>query len=183
MESVNSTERFYLVVWPHMATVLRTAAYLTSHAADAEDLAQETMLKAFRALDRLRPGTNTKAWLLTILRNAHIDSFRARNRKEVETSIEQMEYEPADPIPWETTQEPDIWKNPEAVLNKLSDRDIIVALRELPKEIRWTLLLSDVEGMGESDAAAVLDVPVGTIKSRLHRGRQMLRESLTSSFA
>ena len=176
MANFGNSERFYEVVWPHMATVLRTATYLTACSADADDLAQETMLKAFKSLDRLQPNTNTKAWLLTILRHSHIDSFRARSRNE--TSIEQIEYEPAAPVHSESCEEDVSWKDPEAVLNELSDQHIVDALHELPKEIRWTLLLSDIEGLEEADAAAVLGVPLGTIKSRLHRGRQMLRQSL-----
>lgn len=177
MKNLTDDTRFYDVVWPLMATVLRAATYLTECSADADDLAQETMLKAFKALDRLQPGSNVKAWLLAILRNAHVDGFRARGQKE--TSLEQLEYEPAEPTPWEPRQDIDIWRNPESVLNELSDQTIIDALRRLPKEIRWTLLLSDIEGLEEADAAAILAVPVGTIKSRLHRGRKILRQLLT----
>ena len=106
MASVCKNERFYEVVWPLMAVVLRMANYLSLCTADAEDLAQETMLKAFKSLDHLQSGSNTKAWLLTILRNTHIDRCRARAGKEL--SLEQLEYEPAEPIPWEPREQADV---------------------------------------------------------------------------
>jgi len=159
-----------------MAMVLRAATYLTACSADADDLAQETMLKAFKALDRLDAASSVKAWLLTILRHAHVDRLRARGRQE--TSLEQLEIDPADPASTQSEEDHDVWTDPEAILNRLSDQTIIHALRELPKEIRWTLLLSDIEGLEEDDTAAILDVPAGTIKSRLYRGRRMLRQVL-----
>ena len=135
-----ATQRFYDLAWPHLAAVLRTARVLTGNSADAEDLAQETMLKAFRSIDRFREGTDARAWLMTILRRTRIDRLRASSSS--------------------------------------AGTIVIDALRGLPEEIRWTLLLVDVEGMDHAEAAEILRVPVGTIKSRTHRGRAMLREAL-----
>lgn len=176
MASKNDPERFYQIVWPHMATVLRTAEFLTHSFADAEDLAQETMVKAFKAMDTLRDGQRAKGWLLAILRNARIDHARSEPKGEV--SLDQLGFDSADR---EVTLQPNhVFRSndPEQVLNSFEDRRIIEAIKQLPKEIRWTLLLVDVEGLDHSEASQVLEVPVGTVKSRLHRGRAMLRADL-----
>jgi RNA polymerase sigma-70 factor (ECF subfamily) len=175
LKTSDATTRFQADIWPHADAVLRTALYLVHSPADAEDLAQETMLKAFASLDRLREGTNPKAWLMTILRNTRIDRLRAAKSRPDTVSLDEMPFEPADA----PTASSERWDRPEEILDRISDERLIEALRDLPEEIRWTLLLVDVEGMDHKEAAAVLDVPVGTIKSRAHRGRAMLKESLT----
>ena len=174
--ATQATERFYGLVWPHLATVLRTAKFLLRDDSEAEDLAQETMLKAFRFLDGLQDGTDPKAWLLTILRNTRIDRIRATASERANVSLEQLEVEPV--VVGDEADSGEEWEHPEDVLNSFSDHQVIGALRMLPEEIRWTLLLVDVEGMDHREAASVLDVPVGTVKSRAHRGRAMLREAL-----
>jgi RNA polymerase sigma-70 factor (ECF subfamily) len=160
--------------------VLRTALILCGgNAAEADDLTQDTMLKAYRAIDRFEPGTDARAWLLAILRNARVDRIRAAAAaRGAEVSLSGMAQEPADP-PQTQELDPEIAaQNPQAVLEQLSDRELIDALQSLPEEIRWTLLLVDVQGMDHADAAAALGVPVGTVKSRAHRGRAMLRTAL-----
>jgi RNA polymerase sigma-70 factor (ECF subfamily) len=169
------TQRFYSEIWPHAATVLRTAQFLCRDTAEADDLAQEVMLKGFRHLDQLQPGSDVKAWLMTILRNTRVDRLRSAAAHNRDVSLDQLAGEPEaveGPV-----QEP--WGEPEAVLEEFSDRQVIAGLKELPEEIRWTLLLVDVEGMDQAEAAEILKVPVGTIKSRAHRGRAMLRGALT----
>ena len=173
MSSADRTDRFYAELWPHRAVVLRAARFLTHHDADADDLAQEAMLKGFDALDSLSPGSNGKAWLLTILRHAHIDRVRARRE---EVSLDAMDADlPAEPS---GAEDADAWGDPARTFAEFSDPQLIHALKSLPAEIRWTLLLVDVEGLDDADAAGVLKVPTGTIKSRLHRGRRMLRDAL-----
>ena len=164
------TERFYAELWPHRAVVFRTARILTHSDADADDLAQETMLKAFRAIDQLAPRSNPKAWLMTILRNTHVDRLRAQHPAELTLDDNVVAGSEADPPP--------DWGDAEQVLASFTDEQIIAALRTLPADIRWTLLLADVQGMDDAEASQVLGVPEGTIKSRLHRGRRMLRNSL-----
>lgn len=174
--SVNeATKRFYELVWPNRALVLRMAHILLSSEAEAEDLAQETMIKAFRFIERFKDGTDIKAWLVTILRNARIDLIRSKQSSGGIVSLEQLDVEPAE---HRTKGENDSWEKPEDVLEAISDQQIIAALKQLPEEIRWTLLLVDVEAMDHADAARILDVPVGTVKSRTHRGRAMLRTAL-----
>lgn len=177
MNSKNAEQRFRDVVWPHLATVLRVAQILTNRTQDAEDLAQETMLKAFRALDSFQDGSDAKAWLLTILRNTRIDRLRASQVSHGQLSLDAAEIDPVAPPPpdapeWERSDDP------QEILQGFSDRQVIEALQSLPEEIRWTLLLVDVEQVDQKEAAGVLGVPVGTVKSRAHRGRAMLREAL-----
>lgn len=177
MDPDEATSRFYRQVWPHLATVLRTARFLVSNTAEAEDIAQETMMKAFKSLDSFRDGTDMKAWLMTILRNTRIDHLRAAASSARDVSLDQLPAEPPAPSQDASSDEP-AWDNPEQVLQAFADQQIINALRQLPEEIRWTLLLVDVEALDHKDAAKILGVPVGTIKSRTHRGRAMLRQVL-----
>jgi RNA polymerase sigma-70 factor (ECF subfamily) len=168
--------RFREVVWPHLPAVLRAALVLTAgNSAEAEDLAQETLLKAFRSLDCLTNDAGVRAWLLTILRNTRIDRLRAAKASARDVSLEEIGGEveaPAEAVAATNVE------NPEAMLQEFSDRQVIEALAKLPEEIRWTLLLVDVNRMDHRDAAEVMAVPVGTVKSRAHRGRMMLRDVL-----
>jgi RNA polymerase sigma-70 factor (ECF subfamily) len=181
LQDADKSKRFYEVIWPHAAAVLRTARVLAGRLADAEDLAQETLLKAFKSLDLLREGSDAKAWLMAILRNARIDRARAESHSARDVSLEQMGGEVEDRSTQVEVDGADgrrCWEDPEQVLQSFGDEQMIAALRGLPDDIRWTLLLVDVEGINHADAAEVLQVPEGTIKSRVHRGRAMLRQAL-----
>lgn len=167
-----ATRRFYELVWPQRAAVLRLAQVLTGNAAEAEDLAQETLLKAFTGIGRF-DGANVRAWLTRILRNARIDRLRSVGQAAKLVSLDEIELDVED-----GRQELEQWSNPQEILNAFSDQEMIRALQGLPEEIRWTLLLVDVEGLDQAEAAELLEVPVGTIKSRAHRGRGMLRQAL-----
>ncbi|MHB1155838.1 MAG: sigma-70 family RNA polymerase sigma factor [Phycisphaerales bacterium] len=171
----NAMERFERLAWPMLPMVLRTARFLTHRDDQAEDLAQETMLKAMRAMDRFTDGSDMKAWLMTILRRTHIDQLRASRRHGGEQPLTMDVEADADR---DVGRFDDQWDEPEELMNRLDDATVIEAMRRLPDEIRWTLLLVDVERMDHAEAATVLDVPVGTIKSRAHRGRAMLRDRL-----
>ena len=175
MDQDQVTKRFYALVWPHRTDVLRVAQFLCRDHSVADDLAQETLLKAFRGLSDVdATGKDLKPWLLAILRNTWKDRLRASR---TDVSIEALTTEPAvDPAVDAECIE--FWKDPEMLVEAFSDQQIIDALKTLPEEIRWTLLLVDVEGVGVQEAADILQVPGGTIKSRAHRGRAMLRESL-----
>lgn len=177
MDQEQQTRRFYQLVWPFRADVLRVAQFLSRNRATAEDLTQETLLKAFRGIDRLKAGPGVRAWLMQILRNTWLDRVRSTAARPSEVSLNEgfADIEARD------TSAPDAmetWSDPKAVLEAFSDDQVIDALQELPEEIRWTLLLVDVEGLSLQEAAEVLNVPTGTIKSRGHRGRRMLREKL-----
>ena len=173
MDREQATRRFYDLVWPYRADVLRLAQFLGRNRAAADDLAQETLLKAFRGIDRLQAGPHVKAWLLLILRNTwrdHVRATAARPQVSLEELSSELEASDAD--------EPQTGGDPQAILQSFSDQQVIDALQALPEEIRWTLLLVDVEGLTLQDAAEMLGVPVGTVKSRSHRGRRMLRDLL-----
>jgi RNA polymerase sigma-70 factor (ECF subfamily) len=177
--TATQAEKARRIVWPLLPVLLRTARYLTGSDQQAEDLAQETVLKAMGSIDRFQENTNAKAWLLTILRRIHIDSVRATSRRVKAVSMDGDDCPelaaPADPAGGVHDQQ---WTEPEAILEGFEDAEVIRALKGLPRDVRWTLLLVDVEGLDHQDAAEVLEVPEGTIKSRAFRGRGMLRDRL-----
>lgn len=169
------TNRFNTLVWPHAAAVLRVANLLVHDGPAADDLVQETLLKAFRSLDGLRDESKVRPWLMSILRHSHTDWMRCRCAHAM--SLERIGFEVVAKSK-SGILDPGSYPSPDALMDRFGDREIITALREAPKDIRWTLLLVDVEGLQEDEASEALSVPVGTIKSRLFRGRRMLRESL-----
>jgi RNA polymerase sigma-70 factor (ECF subfamily) len=171
-------KQFYALVWPYRSDVLRTARMLTRHHAEADDLAQETLLKAFAAIDSFREGTDMRAWLMRILRNVRIDKLRSKTREAANVSLDAAEIDPPAGEEPGAVDDEEAWHEPQRVLEAFSDHQIIAALRDLPEEIRFTLLLVDVQQLDHADAASILEVPVGTIKSRAHRGRAMLRARL-----
>jgi RNA polymerase sigma-70 factor (ECF subfamily) len=158
--------------------VLRAALFQTGNRAEAEDLAQETFLKAFRAMDSFRAEIGAKAWLLAILRNTRIDRLRTAAGSARHISLDELVSEPVVPDSFEESDSDAAWRSPEEALEAFSDENVIGALQNISEELRWTLLLVDVEGMDHSEASKILDVPVGTIKSRVHRGRALLRIAL-----
>lgn len=173
-------DRFKALTWPHVDALLRTARYLARNQPDAEDLVQETMLKAMRSIETFQQGTDAKAWLMAILRNTHIDRLRAQKRRGPAVSVEAAAIEPAAPDDAAPFEAEPAWDgvNPDALLSRIDDAALAEALTRLPDEMRWTLLLVDVEQLDHRAAAEVLGVAEGTIKSRASRGRAMLREQL-----
>lgn len=171
-------DRFMRLAWPQRVVLLRTARYLTRRDDEAEELVQETLIKAMNAIDTFKEGTDIKAWLMTILRRTQIDRIRAAGRRPDAVSLDAQPSSDmiGDDAPAGIHDEQ--WDEPEQLLQRFEDQAIIDALKTLPDAIRWTLLLVDIEQMEMADAAGVLDVPIGTIKSRAHRGRGMLRDRL-----
>ncbi len=173
-------KRFKRLAWPHLAFLLRTARYLARHEQEAEDVVQETMLKAMKAIDSFQEGTNVKAWLMTILRRTFIDRLRANRSRQHEVRLDSCDQVEGREEAATSGELDDRWDNPEKILDQFEDKDMIEALQTLPDEIRWTLLLVDIEQLDYAGAARVLEIPVGTVKSRAHRGRGMLRDRLFS---
>lgn len=167
-------DRFRAEAWPLLPALLRVARLLTRDAHEAEDLVQETMVRAFRHLGTFESGTNMKAWLMTILRRTQIDLYRREARRLSTGSLDAMAEDPAaDPVASD-----EAWREPDELLDRFDDEAIEEALCSLPDEMRWTLLLVDVEQMSVSEAAEALGVAPGTIKSRASRARARLRDAL-----
>lgn len=170
-------ERFYREVWPEAAMLMRTAISMTHNAAEAEDLVQDTLLKAFSALDQLRPGSHPKAWLLTMLRRTWIDRWRNRTRRPDGEAVG-LDHAPEPETTEDVGRHDADWADPDALMQRFGDQEVIDALQLLPEGNRWALLLVDVQSLTIDEAAEVLEVAPGTVKSRLHRGRAMLRDRL-----
>lgn len=177
--NVSSTDemkqRFSDDVLPLLGPLLRVAQLLTHNNHAAEDLVQESIMRAYRHIQTFEQGTNLKAWLMTILRRTHIDLYRRDKRSVATDPLDAMDHEPPAPT---VASDDGAWTNPNELLSRFDDDAIADALRELPEAMRWTLLLVDVEQMSMTEAAAVLDVAEGTIKSRASRARAALRSAL-----
>ena len=155
----------------HLDAVYRTALRLSGNPTEAEDLAQETMLKAFRSWQQYRPGTNAKAWLLTILRNTFVNQYR--REKLWPATVDVTDIEPF--TVFRDVQDAD----PERTFfDRLVDGDVLRAIDQLPEDFREVLVLSDVEGLTYAEIADAVGTPVGTVKSRLFRARQILQRQL-----
>jgi|SRR5581483_6400581 len=156
-------------------SLYRTALRLTRDPADAEDLVQDTYLKAFRAADRFQPGTNLRAWLFTILHNTARNRARDRAREAVTVDTDTAERAADDPA--HTSREPS--DTPESLLIRDTlDPDLQAAVDSLPDAFREAVWLRDVEEFSYAEIAAMLEIPAGTVMSRISRGRRMLYDAL-----
>jgi RNA polymerase sigma-70 factor (ECF subfamily) len=152
--------------------VYRVARGLVSSKEEAEDLMQDTYARAFRSWRSFTPGTNLRAWLLRILTNLNIDRGRRVQRSPDLQSLEERDYYLYDRL--EATGNSD----EERVIERLSQDDIVEALAEVPHDFRDVVVLVDIGDFSYADAAQILDIPVGTVMSRLHRGRRILKKEL-----
>ena len=155
----------------HLDVLYRVALRLTGNPSDADDLVQETMLKAYRSWDQYQQGTNAKAWLLTILRHAFINEYRRRTRHPETVDVDAIE-------PFAVFSDVQDEDPQGAFFDKIVDDQVLKAIDQLPVVFRETLVLSDVEGMSYQEIADILKVPVGTVKSRLFRARHLLQAKL-----
>jgi RNA polymerase sigma-70 factor (ECF subfamily) len=153
--------------------VYRVARGLVSSKEEAEDLMQDTYARAFRSWRSYTPGTNLRAWLLRILTNLNIDRGRRVQRSPDMQSLEERDYYLYDRL--EATSGD---KDQERVIERLSQDDIVDALAEVPHDFRDVVVLVDIGDFSYADAAQILDIPVGTVMSRLHRGRRILKKEL-----
>jgi RNA polymerase sigma-70 factor, ECF subfamily len=170
-------DRFQQEALPLLDSLYGAALRMTRNPADAEDLVQETMLRAYRAFDRFEPGTNLKAWLFRILTNAYINTYRKRQREPQKVSSDEVEE--FDLYRELKDHDPQFAETPESlVLDNLVDSDILEAIEQLPDQFRLAVVLSDIEGFTYAEMADIMDVPMGTVMSRLHRGRKALQKRL-----
>jgi RNA polymerase sigma-70 factor, ECF subfamily len=175
--SVEDEARFERDALPLLDSLYGGALRMTRNPTDAEDLVQETMLRAYRSFDRFEAGTNLKAWLFRIMTNAYINTYRKKQREPQKVS--QDEVEDFDLYQELKNHDPQFSATPETiVLDQLVDTDIIEAIEDLPEQFRLAVMLSDLEGFSYAEMAEIMDVPMGTVMSRLHRGRKALQKRL-----
>jgi RNA polymerase sigma-70 factor (ECF subfamily) len=166
------------VAMEHMPGLYSAALRMTRNAADAEDLVQETYLKAYRSYASFEEGTNLRAWLYRILTNTFINSYRASKRRPEVTDVEDVEdlylYRRLPSTGGGGTGR----SAEDEALDRFTDDDVKTALEELPEAFRMAVLLADVQGFSYKEIAEITDVPIGTVMSRIHRGRRALQKAL-----
>ncbi len=167
----SKNEEFEREALVHLDTLFNVALRLTGNAADAEDLVQDTVTKAYRSWDKYQQGTNCRAWLVTIMRNTFINQFRRDSKRPIQVEFDAVQ----DVSIFETVQD----RDPEGSFYRfIVDDEVKRAIQDLPEEFRIPVVLSDVEGLSYAEIAEILELPVGTVKSRLFRGRRRLQQKL-----
>lgn len=163
---------------PFMDQLYSTALRMTRNPADAEDLVQETFLRGYRGYERFEAGTNLRAWLFRILTNTYINSYRKKQRRPDETELDEVEelflyrrVAGRDGTDFGRSAE-------EELFSHITSDDVKRAIEALPEQYRMAVLLADVEGFPYKEIAEILDVPIGTVMSRIHRGRKKLEKEL-----
>lgn len=169
-------EVFERELLPNIDALHTFAYHLSFNEDDAKDLVQETFLKAYRALDSYESGTNAKAWLFKILKNAYINQYRKKIRRP--TTVDYEDY-----IGYQDKEDQssvEFLDLREEIFDNLIGDEVTSAVNSLPVDFRAVILLCDVEGFTYEEISKIIDIPIGTVRSRLHRARNMLKEKLTS---
>lgn len=177
-EQPAATEDFEAGVLAQLDSLYRTARRMTSSQQEAEDLVQETMLKAFRFADKYRPGTNLRAWLFRILNTSAINRYRKQAAHPTPASLPEGEdFYVYNRIKDLSGQELSAGAE-EEVLSRYLDEDVYRALQDLPPNFRMPIVLADIEGLSYKEIAEALQIPIGTVMSRISRARRQLQRSL-----
>ncbi len=161
---------------PHVHALQTFAYHLTYNQEDADDLVQETYLKAYRFIDKYEKGTNAKAWMFKILKNAYINEYRKKVKQPTKVDFEDI-------VAYHDTDDDRVSGysdlREEIFLHMMGD-EVTSAINSLPLDFRTVILLCDIEGFTYEEIAAIIDVPIGTVRSRLFRARNLLKEKLTN---
>ncbi len=178
--TVNMTtrENFTHDAMQHAPQLFSTAMRMTRNRSDAEDLVQETFIKAWRSFATYQQGTNLRAWLFRIMTNTYINKYNAQQRKPTETELDDVEelflYKRLGSVDQSQLSQ----SAEDQMLSLFTDDEVKKALEELPDQFRIPVLMSDVEGFSYKEIAEILEIPLGTVMSRLHRGRKSMQKML-----
>ncbi len=167
---------FERVALPQLSHLYTSAVYLTKDKAEAEDLVQETYLRAFRFFDKFETGTNVRAWLLSILRNLFINRYRQKRREPKAVECEKLDAVYESMV--EQGKNPGRGNPEHNFVSQMMDDEVESALKGLPEEFRTAIVLVDIEELSYQETAQVMECPVGTVRSRVSRGRRMLQVAL-----
>jgi RNA polymerase sigma factor (sigma-70 family) len=161
----------------HVDSMYNFAFRLTNDEDDANDLLQDTYMKAYRFINSFQQGTNAKAWLFRILKNSFINDYRKKSKEPSKVDYQEVEtvYNSTEDAEYESTTDLRI----EAVQDMIGD-EVAMALNSLPVDFRTVIILCDIEGFTYEEMAKILDIPIGTVRSRLHRARNLLKDKLRS---
>ncbi len=174
-DSARKREAFEREAMPHVDALHRTALRMTKNEGDADDLVQETYFKAWRFWDKFQEGSNCRAWLFKIMTNIFINNYRAKAWTPQTVDLEDVD----DDFLFGQLSALGPSENPEETFfNKVFDDDVKKAIEELPEDFRLVVVLSFLEGFSYQEIADIVDLNIGTVKSRLHRGRKLLQKSL-----
>jgi len=167
---------FETAAMPYVDALYNTAYRMTRNVEDAQDLVQETYLKAYKYYDKFSEGTNFKAWIFKIMKNTFINNYRKKQLTPPQSDFSDIEGSFENQVSEELTQK---MRSPEQeLLADILDEDVQRALEDLPADYRMAVVLADLENFSYKDIAEILEVPVGTVMSRLYRGRKMLESAM-----
>ena len=170
--------KFVELAMEHMGSLYSAAVRMTRSPTEAQDLVQETYLKAYRGFGSFEEGTNLKAWLYRILTNTYINAYRAKKRRPEQVDVDEVEdlylYRRLGGLEGAVAGR----SAEEEVLDRFTDAEVKEAVESLPEQFRMVVLLADVEGFSYKEIAEILGIPIGTVMSRLHRGRRALQKAL-----
>jgi RNA polymerase sigma-70 factor (ECF subfamily) len=176
--TVTTREDFTHDAMQHAPQLFSTAMRMTRNRSDAEDLVQETFIKAWRSFATYQQGTNLRAWLFRIMTNTYINKYNAQQRKPTETELDDVEelflYKRLGAVDQSQLSQ----SAEDQMLSLFTDDEVKKALEELPDQFRIPVLMSDVEGFSYKEIAEILEIPLGTVMSRLHRGRKAMQKML-----